>query len=280
MLAFNNIAIPIVYRSGANPQTVVLLRYLVFVAVVLVGLILIRRRLWLGVRPTAHALGSGVAMAVGSLGLLGSFAFIPVSLAVVIMYAYPLITALLQSAALRTWPTALQTLCLLAALAGIGLAIGIDELRVDSRGILLALMSACGFGLSFAWNGIALRNADAPVVTLIMSVAGIVVSAAVVWQLGEVRPPGPEAFGWIAFAIATTAFSLAFLGMYKGVALIGGAPAAMIMNLEPIFTIAFAVLLLSEALTWPRLAGAALVIGAVILHSASARRPVPAPAEA
>jgi drug/metabolite transporter (DMT)-like permease len=45
--------------------------------------------------------------------------------------------------------------------------------------------------------------------------------------------------------------------------MIGAAPTAMVMNLEPVFTIALAVGLLSETLSGRKLIGAAVVLAAV-----------------
>ncbi len=53
--------------------------------------------------------------------------------------------------------------------------------------------------------------------------------------------------------------------MFTGVKRIGSARTAMLMNLEPVFTIALAFLVLAEGLSPSQLFGAALVIVAVTL---------------
>src|SRR5262245_43293806 len=89
-LGINDVSVPFSYAQGFNPPTVVLARY----AVLLASLIPLLPLLGLGFRlrrsDAAHALGSGVFSAFGTLGLLGSFAYIPVSLGVVILYTFPI----------------------------------------------------------------------------------------------------------------------------------------------------------------------------------------------
>jgi drug/metabolite transporter (DMT)-like permease len=70
--------------------------------------------------------------------------------------------------------------------------------------------------------------------------------------------PALLGLGLFATAIAIGAF-------YAGVKRVGGARASLISTVEPVYTVALAVLLFGEQLTAMQLAGGALVIGAVIL---------------
>jgi drug/metabolite transporter (DMT)-like permease len=67
-------------------------------------------------------------------------------------------------------------------------------------------------------------------------------------------------------------FACAFCAMFRGVHLIGATPTAMVMNTEPVFTIALAVTLLSEGLSGRKVVGAALVLAAVAVSQVLARR--------
>ena len=60
--------------------------------------------------------------------------------------------------------------------------------------------------------------------------------------------------------------------MFRGVHLIGPAPTAMVMNLEPVFTIALAVTLLAETLSDRKLIGAAVVLAAVVASQLLSKR--------
>jgi drug/metabolite transporter (DMT)-like permease len=74
--------------------------------------------------------------------------------------------------------------------------------------------------------------------------------------------------GWQAFTVVVTASAIAFLGLIVGMKLVGAVPAAMLSNLEVVFTIVFATRILGEALTPMKLTGAAIIIGAVLVAQA------------
>jgi drug/metabolite transporter (DMT)-like permease len=162
----------------------------------------------------------------------------------------------------RRWPTLVQVICLLMAFAGVAIAIGVDEVAFDLRGVGLAVAAAMGFGLSFAWNSVKLRTADAQVVTLYMLLSGGLVTAVIVAASGTYAAAAIP-IGWLLVLIPAVCFTFAMLGMYEGVRRIGGAHAAMLMNLEPVFTVALAPVVLGEVLTPLRIVGGVLVIAAV-----------------
>ena len=87
----------------------------------------------------------------------------------------------------------------------------------------------------------------------------------------------PAGFGgWLPLLATCFFFTVSFIGMYKAVQWAGGAPTAMLLNLEPVFVMFLAALLLGEALSLPRLLGSAMVIGAVAVSEAWRNRKVAA----
>lgn len=271
-LAINNVSLPYVYGAGWNAQSVVLTRFIFTTAVFGIVLMLAGRGFRLARNDAVHAVGSGVALAIGSLGLLGSFQFIPVSLAIVIIYTNPVLTAVMLSIWQRRAPSLVQILCLITAFAGVAIATGLDLSSLDPRGLVLAVMSAFSFALSFSWNSVKLRHADTMVVTLYMAIAGGLATAAFVLVSDSYRSPD-DGWGWLLFLIPACCFTFAMLGMYEGVKRIGGGPAAMLMNLEPIFTIGLAPLVLGETLTPMHIAGGILVIASVYVSEQWGARP-------
>lgn len=266
-MSLNSMAVIQVYAHGGNAQTVVLLRYAFFIAAFLAVSLLMWRSPLLNGRHTLHALGSGAIAGLGSMGLLGSYSFIPISLTIVLVYTYPIVTALMLSLLQWRWPGILQLACFAVALMGAVMIVGLDQVVLDWRGIALAVLASLCFAGAIAWNAVALTEADATNTSFIMSLSGIAVVALAVFASGTCQPPS-GAIGWLAMLGASVGFSLAFFGMYWGVQLIGGTPAAMVLNLEPVFTVILAAALLGQTLTPKHLIGGALVIGAVVLSQA------------
>lgn len=262
-LAINDVSVPFAYAQGFSPPTAVLARY----AFLLLSLLLLLPLLGLGFRLphglTRHALGSGVAAAIATLGLLGSFAHIPVSLAVVILYTFPMLTAVLECIHARKLPGLIEFACLMAALAGVGIAVGLNEAKLAPIGIIMAVIAAVGFAVSIFWNSIKLRGADGTIVTFYIAVAGIATTLLYLAVTGSFAVTQSGAFGWLPLLVTCFFFTVSFVGMFKAVELAGGAPTAMLLNLEPVFAIGLAALLLGEELTLPRIIGSLLVIGAV-----------------
>lgn len=268
MLALNDVAVPFAYRQGFSPATVVLFRFsfMLFSLLAVLPLAGLSYRL-----PRGHALnavGSGTAAAIATLALLGSFAFIPVSLALIILYTYPFLTALFESAHARRLPGIVEVICLLVALGGIGIVIGLGEVRFSPVGLLLACISSLGYSTSTFWNSIKLRSADGMVVAFHMAIVGVAVTGVFLLASGSFATTSSGFDGWLPLLIACVFFAAAFIGLYKAIELVGGAPSAMIFNLEPVFVIFLAALLLGEDLTLARLLGSAMVIGAVVVSEA------------
>ena len=179
-------------------------------------------------------------------------------------------TVLLQSLLERRPPGLGQILCALAALGGLALALEVESFAVEVRGVLAASLGALGVAVSYVWTGRALPETDSGVMTFHMAVTGMLLSGLYAVATGSFALPAAAGAGWLL--VAVLGFALAFFAMFRGVHLIGAAPAAMVMNSEPVFTVALAVALLSEALTGRKVAGAALVLAAVVVSQLLARQ--------
>lgn len=265
-LAINDVSVPFSYARGFTPPTVVLARF----AFLLMSLVILLPVLGLSYRLskayTLHALGSGVATAIATLGLLGSFAYLPLGLAVVILYTFPILTVLLECAYARRLPGLVEFACFIAALTGIGIAVGFNDVAVAPMGILLATIAALGFAVSIFWNSIKLRTADGTIVTFYIAIAGVVTVALYLAVTGSFAvTPQSGLSAWLPLLVTCFFFTLSFLAMFKAVEFAGGAPTAMLLNLEPVFAIGLASLLLGETLTLARILGSTLVIGAVVV---------------
>lgn len=104
--------------------------------------------------------------------------------------------------------------------------------------------------------------------TFHMSLAGLSFALLLVASTDGWRMSLDGAEGRLVLAVAVLSFSLAFLAMFAGVRLIGASRTAMTMNLEPVFTLCLAFLVLDEQLSSAQFLGAALVIASIFLGNA------------
>jgi drug/metabolite transporter (DMT)-like permease len=267
-LGINDVSVPFAYAQGFSSPTVVFFRFAFLFVSLLVFLPLTGLPYRLARDHALHAQGSGITAGFATLALLGSFAYIPVSLALIILYTFPILTALFESAHARRLPSAVELVCLVVALAGIGIIIGLNEVKLSSVGLLLGVLSSVGYAASIFWNSIKLRTADGTVVSFHMAIAGVATTGLFILATGTfaVTQAGPS--GWLPLLLTCFFFTVSFIGMYKAIELAGGAPTAMVLNLEPVFVTFLAAVLLDETLTVPRLLGSAMVIGAVVVSEA------------
>ena len=266
-ISLTNVSAPFVYDAGGNPPTIIVLRNLAFLVICGLWLKTSARFRWLDRRGQLTCIGAGIAYNCGAAGLLLSLLTLPVSLAILIFFTFPLLTALLESALERRPPGLGQCACLLAALAGLAVALEVERFAFAAEGVIFAVVAAVGVAISYVWTGRALPGVDSAVMTFHMAITGLVGAGLYVAATGTFALPagGGTGFGgWGALAVAVLGFAVAFFAMFRGVHLIGPAPTAMVMNLEPVFTIALAAALLSEELSSRKLIGAAAVLAAVV----------------
>lgn len=263
-ISFSNILAPVVYGLGSNPATLLVCRFAAFLMICGVWLKSQNISPRLGRGERLHCFGAGVAYTIGSASLVAAFAFIPVSLAVLILYTFPLITRLAECALDRRRPTPRELSALMAALAGLAICLGVGMDRLNGTGLALAFLAAVAISCSFVWTGRKLASVPSTVMTAYMAGTGLVLMLAVTLATGAWALPPSEPMASGLMAAAVLSFAGAFFGMFLGVRLIGASRTAMLMNLEPILTLVLAVLLLNEDLFAHQFLGAAVVIAAVV----------------
>jgi drug/metabolite transporter (DMT)-like permease len=251
------------YQDGVDPRTLLLLRFATAAAVMwaLVA--------WRGTPlPRGRALHTLVGM--GAIGYAGqAFSYFTAltlasaGLVALLLYTYPALVALLSWAVLRHPLSRLQLGALAMALAGSLLTIG----RAGDGaplGVALGLLAALVYSV-YILVGARLPADLAPSAsTAVVSSAAAVVFGAVAAVAG-VRLP-VSAGGWLAIlAVALVGTVLAIACFLAGLERLGAVRTSVYSTLEPAFTLGLAALLLGEEVGALRLAGGALILGALVL---------------
>jgi len=260
------------YDHGTNALTIMVVRFVLVLALMLVWTRARRHPIRVRGGPLWLCYVAGVTYFIGIGAYLGSVGFIPVSLAVLIFYTYPILTALLVSVLHRRWPPAGQMLLLMSAFVGLGLALGVRFQAMAPVGLLLAATAATGVAVNMIVSGNALRSVDLSVFSLHMAVGALVCALIAVVAADAFSLPGTDPLGWQILGLSLLAFLVAFVALYAGLPLIGAVRLSMVMNLEPIATIAIALLLLDESMTAQQVLGGAIVVTAVLIAQFADRR--------
>ena len=205
-----------------------------------------------------------------SVSYLMSVQYIPVGLAVVIFFTFPVFIMLASPLVEGHAPSVKAILVALLAFAGLALALGPSFTALDIRGLLLAAAASAGAVLQF-YSGRELSRhmtaaAFASLVHAAIWPATLVVALVVSSGHLQVLPGGTATAGALMFLGAAALIYVA--GYLLQMLSLRFAPASVVApfyNMEPIVTMMVAGLLLGERLTIAQYAGGGLVLVALVL---------------
>ena len=262
----------IAYDYGLNSLTLNFLRFLTLVAIV---------ALWVGFKGGDFRLPLGSLVITLFMGLLiacagvtnfAAIEFIPVSLAILIFYTYPLVTLLLNSIVEKRAPGRTDYMAFACAFAGLALIleVSVDELNVT--GVVLAIIGSLTAAAHLVVAKHAMRVARIATVIFYMSLSACVISGLATAVSGQFSLPAPGAGTWLLLYVVA-AFCIGMVSMLTGVRMIGPVRTSIIMCMEPPLVIGCAYVLLGERLSAIQLLGSALVITGIIIAQRSAAPP-------
>ena len=264
------------YEGGGEPLAAISSRYigamLVFVPLLHfsgVGFTMPRRERLI-------SLAIGALAAVQAYCLYNSIAHIAVGLTFAIFYIYPILVALIAIAFRQDRITRAIVVGLVVAFAGLVLVFDLTGSGPNLLGSLLAIGAAISWAIITVASGRVMRTQDPRLFTFHLQISAGLIYLAICLVDGDVALPHTVK-GWAGLISLSLFYATSTLGFFAAIALIGSIRASLLMNLEPVFTIAAGFLILGQVLTPVQLLGAALVIGAVLAVRIEKARPVPDP---
>lgn len=260
--------------SGGNTLTVVALRGAIGLA--LMGLLLAGSRQPFGVgrRTLGWCLCAGLFHALATYGFIGSVGYIPVSLAVPIVFTHPILVAVVSHWRGGERLTRRKLALALAALAGIALVLGREAGNLDPVGVGLAALAAAAVSgmilfIARAQEGATSTQANFHMTAVAVAALVAATIAGNAWSF----PSG--AVGWLGLAGAGVGVTVGFLTFFAAFRHIGPVRATMLGNVEPLLSTLFAVAVLGERLGPWQWSGVVLVVVALGLFEAPERDRLP-----
>jgi drug/metabolite transporter (DMT)-like permease len=260
--ALANTSASLAYHSGSNPLTVAAMRFVLPTAALIVWLNMRGISLSLSARDGWVAAALGVVTAAYTLALLSAIGAIPLSLAILVFYLFPLVAAVILG--ICGWEKlGWQTIAAIV-LAFAGLALALDPRGgLDIVGVSLALVGALGLGIVISVSSRVFRAGDSRPVTLYMAAVAGAVLIALCTARGEFLLP-QNGLGWVGFVGAAGFYAFAMIAFFIAISMIGPVRASLLSYVEPVTAAGLGVTLLGETLVPLQVTGIALVIAALI----------------
>lgn len=256
----------IAYDGGSNAITVALTRSgFAVVACLLICLVL--KREW---RLTRQGTRDIIWVALGQTGMsifyLGAVQYISVSLGAILFYTFPILVLIIEAMIRREIPGRIRIAAFVLAFAGLVLALGPSFESMDWRGIAFGVCASLSATLLFFATKRARRSVNETALVVWANALGIPIILLASTFMGGINLPETN-MGWTGLGLACLFFASAFLAYTVGLHYTVPSRAAMYFNLEPVVTVIAAGILLSELLTSAQIAGALLVLSALIISA-------------
>jgi drug/metabolite transporter (DMT)-like permease len=274
MMGANHVAARIAFNNGVDVATAVVFRSVVTASVIVLLLAAQGVRVQFSPRHKRMLPVIGLLIGVQSLCLYSSVARLPVALALLAFNTYPIWTALWSMVIYRKRPEPALLLAMPVIL--FGLALALDVLGAASglgasgqwarigAGVGFALAAAGTFGLALVVTQHEAGDVDGRVRTATtMMLAGLVALCMVATQGGFHLPQAPA--GWGGLAALTFLYGTAFTIMFTVLPRLGVVGNSAIMNVEPVFALVLAWMILGQAIAPVQVVGALIVVGAVMV---------------
>lgn len=251
------------YESGADPITVLFLRFGI-AAAVMIGIMLVSKT------PFPRGLVLLELILLGAIGYVGeSLAYFtaltmaPAGLVALLLYIYPALVTALSAIFLKEHLTTGKIVALFFALSGTVLTIQISS-GGSIVGILLGIAAAVDYAIYILLGSRIVRRSGSIGSTsmIIAATAGVY---AVVAPIHGLAFPG-SALGWMAvLAIALISTVISFVTFFAGLKRVGPTTASTLSTFEPIVAVALAAVVLGETITPVQALGGLLILVAVVI---------------
>jgi drug/metabolite transporter (DMT)-like permease len=251
--------------AGISGSTVVTYRVLLMLALVGTFALLARRSLAMARDERGTMLVLGISTTLVGICYLSSVAYIPVTVAVVVFYTFPILIVLASPFVERTRLT--PTLLGIAALAltGVAMVVGPAFGGLDWRGLALAFGASIATATQFF---AAARCRKTGVVAKVFWIHLLVLPTSVVigWAAGQLGPPSSLALAPYAIAMTIGGYVVGFMLQFLALGRITAVAAGIIYCAEPVVAAVSSAVILGETFTIVQVAGGALVLLAIVTN--------------
>jgi drug/metabolite transporter (DMT)-like permease len=255
-------------EGGADVLSLLSFRSVLGVGLVFAWLRLGKPALALPPRAKWISLGLGVLLTVNLFGVFKAIELIPVSLAILTYFIYPLLTGIIGAMTGVDRLTLTGAATALVAFFGLALIIGANPTDLAAIGLMAAVLGAlCRTGMLLITRA-TLKGADTRLVTWYTLWSSMLVFVALSLLTWSWHWPHSLS-GWVAFLGIGFTTTAAILTLYLSTQRIGPFRTALYMNLEPFMTAVLSAIVLGDRMTPLQVIGGAMMIAALCFFQMS-----------
>lgn len=257
-----DVLIKVVFASGMDVLSLITLRGILAAGFFWAWLRAAPPRVPHSPRARLISLGLGVLFAGNIFALIYAIQVLPLSIAILAYFVYPLVTGIaaaavgLEPLGWRSFATSVVAFC------GLMLMLGTQPGELAPLGLLAAFGAAACRVVMLLVTRAALGGTDARVTTWYSLAPAAALFVAVSLFSGTFHAP-LTASGWVAFFGMGVTTTLSTLWMYVSTARVGAFRTALVANLEPVLSSLFSFALLGEAVTGLQLVGGGVMVAAL-----------------
>ena len=251
----------IIYADGGNAMTVMFTRFLISTLVFGLLLAIKRRSFNVNRQLRLPVIAVGFVWSGAMICYLLSVESISVSLAVLVLYSYPLLVLIYSILSGQLSPSPPLILVFFIAFLGLYLALSGGEVKLDATGLVLALLAGMGAAFTFIKGAQVAPRLNPLVMTFWINAIGLLMIVPLVYTQFSL-PASTN--GLFSLGAATLFYIIAILCQFQALARLPAATAAFILNLEPVVSILLASIILKEQLSNLQWLGVILVISVLV----------------
>lgn len=220
------------YLDGSNVMTVAFARGVIAVLLLMLVVLALRQSLKLPGALLRPSIIAGIAQVFFVYGVYAAIYSINISLALLILYLYPIVLAIHQhrQGTIRVKP--MQWLCALITCFGLVLIVGVQVEKVSFLGVALALTAMLATVVITITNVRVTETMGSLASNFYMSLWSLVIFSLALLLLGEFVEP-QSTLGLVALVGNGVAYCVAWVAFFAGARILGATRASMLSLVEP-----------------------------------------------
>lgn len=261
----NIVSAQIAGAAGISGPLIVFYRVFLMLALVVGAALLWRGPLSVPPGERRALLLFGIASALVGSAYLSSVAFLPVTVAAVVFYTFPVLIVLAEPLLTPARFSRDRFMVAIAAFIGVAMVVGPDWHGLDPRGLALALAASVLAATQFFAGG---ASSGTPLLPKLFWSHLIIlpVTVAILAVTGGFQAPGALALVPGAIAVTIGGYLIGFVLQVMALARVAPGPAGLAFCAEPVFAVLIAAVVLGERVGPLQYAGGALVVAAIMAN--------------